>query len=187
MIRLEELYDFMQGSFDYLLVLDDRENLVHASDLFRRDCLPEGMSLNDLRIADLVTEFSLGVFRSAMARAKAGNRAIAVFSPADKGWLSIPLKAGCATTQDGNIYIFFGQKMAGLSRRTEAEKDARIKELACLYRVMEWIEVSPSISAFFTELPRYLASGMLSPEEVVIYSVYEGVEYGQKPTSRDVL
>ena len=53
-----------------------------------------------------------------------------------------------------------------------------MKELACIYRVMEWIEVSPSIHAFFSELPGYLSTGVLFPEDVIVYSVYEEDEYG---------
>ncbi|MGD8628095.1 MAG: ATP-binding protein [bacterium] len=182
MIRLKNLYDFMEGNFDYLLVLDDDERLIHASDFFRRDCLPDGYADNETTLEGLVTDFSLRTFRSAMAKARAGNRVIAVFSPPGDEACSIPLKAGHSATDEGGVYLFFGNKFEGLSQRTESEKDERIKELACLYRVMEWIEVSPTIDSFFTELPRYLSSGMLYPEEVVVHSVYEGVKYGQEPT-----
>ncbi len=182
MIRLKNLYDFMEGSFDYLLILDDNERLIHASDLFRKDCLPGGHSDNEITLEGLVSDFSLKTFRSAMAKAKAGNRAIAVFSPSDDEACSIPLKVGHAAVEEGGIYVFFGNKFGGLSQRTESEKDERINELACLYRVMEWIEVSPTTESFFTELPRYLSSGVLYPEEVVVHSVYEGVEYGQEPS-----
>ncbi len=182
MIGLKNLYDFMEGSFDYLLVLDDNERLLHASVMFRKDCLPDGYADDEITLEGLVSDFSLSTFRSAMAKARAGNRAIAVFSPSGDEACSVPLKAGHANVESGSIYIFFGNKLEGLARRTESEKDERIKELACLYRVMEWIEVSPTIDAFFTELPRYLSTGMLYPEEVVVHSVYEGVKYGQEPS-----
>ena len=182
MIRLKNLYDFMEGSFDYLLALDHEERLIHASDLFRKDCLPGGPAGGVPALESLVSEFSLRTFRSAMAKAKAGNRAIAVFSPAGDETCSIPLKAGYATIEKGGIYVFFGNKLEGLSKRTESEKGERIKELACLYRVMEWIEVSPTTQVFFTELPRYLSPGLLYPEEVVVHSVYEGIKYGQEPS-----
>ncbi|MCK4236086.1 MAG: ATP-binding protein, partial [Candidatus Krumholzibacteria bacterium] len=45
------------------------------------------------------------------------------------------------------------------------------------------IEVSGSINEFFTKLPGCLSPGMLYPEEIVVYSVYQGVEYGQKLAS----
>jgi len=182
MIRFKNLYDFMEGNFDYLLILDDEERLIHASDLFRKDCLPDGYADNETTLEGLVSDFSLRTFRSAMAKAKAGNRVIAVFSPSGDEACSIPLKAGHAALEKGGVYVFFGNKFEGLSQRTESEKDARIKELACLYKVMEWIEVSPSIKSFFTELPRYLSSGLLYPEEVVVHSVYEGIKYGQEPS-----
>jgi len=182
MIQIKNLYDFMEGNFDYLLILDDEERLIHASDLFRKDCLPAGYADNETTLEGLVTDFSLRTFRSAMAKAKAGNRVIAVFSPPGDEACSIPLKAGHAAIEKGGVYLFFGNKFEGLSKRTESQKDERIKELACLYKVMEWIEVSPSIKSFFTELPRYLNSGLLYPEEVVVHSVYEGVKYGQEPS-----
>jgi signal transduction histidine kinase len=110
-----------------------------------------------------------------------------MFSPKREDGRSIPLKAGYATTDDGGIYLFLGHVLESLRRSTESDKDERIKELACLYRVMEWIEISPTIAAFFTDLPKYLSLGMVSPEEVVVYSVYEGEEYGQKPASENYI
>ncbi|MFC1800011.1 ATP-binding protein [Candidatus Eisenbacteria bacterium] len=182
MIQIKNLYDFMEGNFDYLLILDDEERLIHASDLFRKDCLPAGYADDETTLEGLVTDFSLRTFRSAIAKARAGNRVIAVFSPSGDEACSIPLKAGHAAVEKGGVYVFFGNKFEGLSKRTESEKDERIKELACLYKVMEWIEVSPSIESFFTELPRYLSSGLLYPEHVAVHSVYEGVKYGQEPS-----
>jgi signal transduction histidine kinase len=186
-IKLNNLYDFMGGNFDYVLVLDESEEVVHASDMFRRDCLPPDSDGKTLRLENLVSDFSLDTFRTAMARAKAGSRAIAVFSPATDTSRSIPMKVGCAGADDRKVCVFFGQKLEVLAKDTETDKDERVKELACIYSVMEWIEVSPSINAFFTELPTYLSRGMLVPEDVMIYSVYEDVEYGEKPGSSNYI
>ena len=183
MIKLDNLYDFLEGNFDYILVVDENEEVVHASDLFRKDCLPAESEHGALRLKDVVSDFSLDTFRTAMARARAGSRAIAVFSPAYDSSRSVPMKVGCATADETKLCIFFGQKLEVLASDTEADKDERVKELACIYRVMEWIEVSPSINAFFSELPKYLSEGMLAPEDAMIYSVYEGTEYGEKPSS----
>ena len=182
MLKIETLYAFMEHNYDYLIAADDKEHVIHASDLFRRDCFPDESASDGLVLEDVLSPSSISTVRSAMARARAGGRAIAAFSPCGKESMSIPLRAGYIDTEQGEIFVFFGNKVAGLSTRSESDKDDRIKELACLYRVLEWIEVSPSIHDFFTELPRYLSLGMLYPEEAVIYSVYEGVEYGQKPS-----
>ncbi len=188
MIKLTDLYEFMEGSFDYLLVLDGAERAIHASDLFGRDCLPDKWWEQKPELRDLVTDTSLQNFRSAMALARAGSRAITVFSPCRESSKSIPLKGSyLPTTEHGEVFLFFGQTLEGLARRSASGKEDRVKELACLYRVIEWIEVSPSIDSFFTELPRYLSQGMLYPEEVVIYSVYEAKEYGQKPSSKNYI
>jgi signal transduction histidine kinase len=183
LIDLKNLYDFLEGSFDYVLALDGDERIIHASDLFSRDCLPDGWADTKPVLKDHVTDVSLQNFRSAIALARAGSRAITVFSPCKDAAKSIPLKGSyLPTTDHGDVFLFFGQKLEGLARSRPSDKEERVKELACLYRVIEWIEVSPSIDSFFTELPRYLSQGMLYPEEVVVYSVYEGKEYGQKPS-----
>jgi signal transduction histidine kinase len=182
-IKLKNLYDFMEGNFDYVLAVDEGERIIHASGLFRGDCLPADPEKEPLRLEDLVSDFSLDTFRTAMARARAGSRAIAVYSPAEDSSRSIPMKVGCAAADESKLCIFFGQRLEVLASETEADKDERVKELACIYRVMEWIEVSPSINAFFSELPKYLSKGVLAPEDAMIYSVYEGAEYGKKPPS----
>jgi signal transduction histidine kinase len=183
MIRLENLYSFMESAYDYLLVVDGAERIVHASRLLKRDSLAEDESPEGKTLKDILTPPSLTTFRSAMAQARVKNRANAVYTKAGGNSRSIPLKAGYGETDSGEIFLFFGNKLEALRKLQEWEKNERIKELSCLYDVAEWIEDSSSISEFFTELPRYLASGMLYPEEAIAYSTYQGIEYGQKPTS----
>lgn len=187
MIRLENLYSFMESNFDYLLVVDEREHLVHASRLLRRERPIEDGSVESERLESLLAPESLGTFRSAMAQARSGHRAIAIYTERGEGSPSIPLKAGYGTTEEGGVYLFFGNKLEALKRLQEWEKTERIKELTSLYDVAEWIEVSASIGEFFADLPRYLAAGMCYPEEAVVYSIYQGIEYGQKPSSNNYL
>ena len=183
MIKLENLYSFMESNFDYLLVVDGSERVVHMSRLLARDSHGEGASSEGKQLGEILTPPSLTTFRSAMAQARAKNRANAVYTIAGASSHSIPLKAGHGETDSGEIFIFFGNKLEALRKLQEWEKTERIKELSCLYDVAEWIEDSGSINEFFTELPRYLASGMLYPEEAIVYSTYQGIEYGQKPNS----
>ena len=177
----------MEVNFDYLLVVDDEERILHVNELLKNEYFYEKFSPKKNCLNDVLTSLSLNTFKSAMAQAREGVRAIAVCTPTAEDSRSIPLKAGHADTKSGEVFIFFGNKLEGLSKQDEWEKDERIKELACLYRVAEWTEVSGSIDEFFTNLPKYLSPGMLYPEEVVVYSVYEGVEYGQKPSSNNCI
>ncbi len=183
MLRLDDLYMFMENNFDYLLVVDGTEGIVHTSNLFARDVTHGDFPLDGKALTDILTPNSLNTFKSAMAQARAGGRGIAVFTPIEKEEVSIPLKAGFTELVEGEAYIFFSNKLTDLSTRREWEKDERVKELSCLYSVAELIEVSQSINEFFTKLPHTLSAGMLYPEEVVVYSVYQDVEYGQKPIS----
>ena len=186
MIKLENLYSFMESNFDYLLVVDEKERLVHASRIMLRERSENGSAENE-RLESFLAPESLETFRSAMAQARSGHRAIAIYTERAEGSPSIPLKAGYGTTEEGDVYLFFGNKLEALKRLNEWEKKERIKELTCLYDVAEWIEVSGSIGEFFADLPRYLASGMCYPEEAVVYSTYQGVEYGQRPSSDNYL
>ncbi|MFC1739466.1 ATP-binding protein [Planctomycetota bacterium] len=183
MLKRESVYAFMESNFDYLLVVDNEEHMLHVNQLFNKDYFHEEYSLKKKCLNDVLTSSSLRTFRSAMAQAREGVRSIALCTLTAENSRSMPLKAGYADTESGEIFLFFGNRLEGLSKEAEWEKDERIKELACLYRATEWIEVSSSIDEFFTNLPQYLSPGMLYPEEVVVYSVYEGVEYGQKPSS----
>lgn len=187
MLKLENLYTFMGNNFDYLLVIDDAEKVVHTSKLFARDSSPDGESLEGRKISDLINPSSLNTFRSAMAQARAGGRGISVFTPVDYDSISIPLKTGHTYLLDGEAYIFFSNKLTELGRREEWEKEERAKELSCLYNVAEFIEVSESIDEFFTKLPHILSRGMLYQEEAVVYSEYQGVEYGQKPAGNEYI
>jgi signal transduction histidine kinase len=183
MLKLTDLYAFVENNFDYMLVVDGSDKIVHTSRLFARDVSSAGLPLEGRSLSEVVTPTSLNTFKSAMAQARARGRGIAVFTPLEDDPISIPLKAGYTSLVEGEAYIFFSNKLIGLSARNEWEKDERAKELSCLYGVAELIEVSQSINEFFTKLPRYLSMGMLYPEEVVVYSTYQEVDYGQKPAS----
>ena len=183
MLKLESFFDFMEESFDYLLVLDGDGKVMHASEEIISNGFPDASQVVGKSIEELLTTSSINTVRSAMVQAKAGARGIVFISTEDSGSSTIPLKAGHFISENEDIYPLFGNRLEGLVKGDGWEKDERIKELACLYSVAELIEVSASISDFFTRLPRTLEQGMLYSDEVVIYSMYQGIEYGQKPVS----
>ena len=187
MLRRENLYALMEGNFDYLLVVDDQEQILYVNRPFRKLYFQKKTVLKNKYLKDVLSTASLSTFRSAMNQARKHVRTIAVYTPATEKARSIPLKAGYANTESGEVFLFFGNKFEGLTKQAEWEKDERIKELACLYEVAEWAEAAASIDEFFTHLPRYLSPGMLYPEEVVVYSIYQGTEYGQKPSSENCI
>lgn len=178
MIRLEDLYSFIEGNFDYLLVVDRDEKIVHASQLLRRACSPGEIMLQEEQLTDVLTPASLESFRHAMSQAAEGRRGIAVFTPDTEQASSIPLKAECARAEQGDVYLFFGTQVDGISTVAEWEKNERIKELSCLYSVAEWLRVAGTVDEFFSKLPDVIARGMQYPEQTVVYSVYLGAKYG---------
>jgi len=130
-----------------------------------------------------LSDTRLKQFRLAMTEAKLGPKRTVVFSSEFDPTRSIPFKITYLLVGENDIFFFFGDQAAKLSKSVEWEKEARINELACLYSVAEWIEVSATIKDFFIHLPEYLAPGMQYPEQARIYSVYKGQEYGEKITS----
>jgi len=186
MLRLEDFYDFMEENFDYLLVADGDERLVRVSGQLQRDAFG-GEEIEGRKLEEVLTDRSIKTVRSAIEQARAGTRGIAVVSYEDDDSSTIPLKSGHLSGEKGDVYLFFGNRLEGLSKGDQWEKDERIKELACIYSVAELIEVSSSVGEFFTRLPRVLGGGMLFPDEVMVYSRYQDVEYGQKPESTEYL
>jgi len=184
MIRLQDLYSFIEGNFDFLLVVDGHEKVLHASPLLCSTCGQAESALADQVLEDMLMPDSLEDIRSGMVYAKEGTRRIVLYVPKGDKNCRIPLKTGYADTTGGRVYLFFGNTIDGLSKYGESEKDERIKELSCLYSVGEWIEISSTIQEFFSRLPDYISRGMQFPEQTVVYSNYQGVEYGQKPPGR---
>ncbi|MCK4549530.1 MAG: hypothetical protein KAU49_05155, partial [Candidatus Krumholzibacteria bacterium] len=171
-MKLQNFFNFMEESFDYLLVLDGNGKVLHASEEIVSDGFPDDGPLEGKSIEELLTSSSIDTVRSAMIQAKAGTRGVVVLSTEDDCISTIPLKAGHFIAESGDVYPLFGNRLEGLVKGDGWEKDERIKELGCLYSVAELIEVSASIPDFFTRLPKTLEQGMLYSDEVVIYSNY---------------
>ena len=183
MLKLEDLYSLLEVNFDYLLVTGEDGAIIHVSPLLEEELPQQNETLVGKKLEEILTKSSAATFREAMAQARSGNRGVGGLSPQGGKDRSIPLKASYAEPERGPVFLFFGNRLHPLGSGSEWEKEERIKELSCLYQVAEWIEVSSSIREFFEKLPRYLAQGMLYPEEVVVYSQYQGIEYGQRPST----
>jgi len=187
MIGLESVYSCLESNFDYLLVLNAEGEIIHISRHIAEDELNGDKSTDGRNLQEIITPSSWKSFTSAMEQAREGNRGIALFVSRSTSGRSIPLKTGYLDGAGEGLYLFFGNKLGSLSKDKEWEKDERVKELTCIYNIAELIESSETVNEFFNKLPRYLSAGMLHPEEVVVYSNYDGVEYGQKPSSSNYI
>ncbi len=181
MIRLENLYSLIEGNFDFLLAVDGNEKIIHVSPLLKHTCSPCDSDVSGAHLIDILETDSLSSLRKAIIEVRNGTRGIhALLSTISERSTPIPMNVGYIESVQGGIYLFFGAQTDSLRRISDWEKEERVKELSCLYSVSEWIEVSESISDFFTRLPEYLSRGMRFPEEAVVCSIYQGLEYGQE-------
>lgn len=188
MICLESVYTLIESSFDFLLVVDANESIIYVSPLLIRTCCPGDSNGSSKHLDNILDQESLKSFRNAMEQMHEGSRGvIALFTAQMDKASSLPMKVGYIESVQGGIYLFFGSLIDGLRKVRDWEKEERVKELSCLYSVAEWIDVSASIKEFFTKLPEYLSRGMRSPDEAVVFSIYQGEEYGQKPSENDYI
>jgi signal transduction histidine kinase len=187
----EAVIKLLEGSFDFVLIVDGSERIVHANQAVCRETGVDREALLGFDMSAIASgrtqdrwKVRIEAFRKAMAEARVGKRGLVTFPPVDGADSSFSISSSYAETEFGPLYLFHGNRISNRSKYAEWEKDERIKELACLYTVADWIEVSVSIKEFFTSLPKYLATGMHYPEHAVVYAVYQGIEYGRKPAGK---
>ncbi|MCD4846950.1 MAG: GHKL domain-containing protein [Candidatus Aegiribacteria sp.] len=188
MIRLENLYSLIEGNFDFLLAVDGNEKIIHVTPLLKHTCSQDVSDVSGAHLIDILETESLSSLRKAIVEVKKGTRGVhALLSTRSERSTPIPMNVGYIESVQGGIYLFFGAQADSLRRISDWEKEERVKELSCLYSVSEWIEVSESISDFFTRLPEYLSRGMRFPEEAVVCSTYQGLEYGQELAGKEFI
>jgi signal transduction histidine kinase len=184
-LSLGGLIELLDKSFDLLLILDEEENVRHLSPLLASDCGCDRFEKNGCaELRDLFTAEALGAFREAMPKAAAGERGVVVYWKSSPTSPLVVFKCDYAETLDGPLYFFRSNRstdIADFSLKDDWEKVERAKELACLYSVAEWVHESTSIDEFFADFPKYMAAGMRFPDQVQVYSVYQGQEYGERP------
>lgn len=156
----------------------------HASPLFLRESKTANGSLVGGSLANLLSDSSLEHVREAMASSREGFRGNVILTMREDRNCSLPLKVNHAGIEEDELFLFYGNIIDRLGKLSEWEKEDVVKELACLYSVTEWIKVSSTIKDFFTDLPIYISRGMHYPEYVIVYSKYQGVEYGRKPPGK---
>jgi signal transduction histidine kinase/PAS domain-containing protein len=183
MITLDDLYSLIESTFDFLLVVDNNEMIHYVSPLMKYACSSRDSDIVGKHLNDLLDDNSIESIRYAMKRVSLGDRGVlAVFSTGTADSVPTPMKVAYTSSVTGGFYLIFGKQADSLRRIDDWEKEERVKELSCLYAVAEWIEASKTIRDFFTKLPPFLAQGMQYPEEAIVYSVYQGTEYGQEPS-----
>ncbi len=183
MISLRDLYSLIENTFDFLLVIDNNEKINYVSPLMGKVCF-ENSNVLGKQLIDLLDKNSLKSFRHAMNKVSQNHRGVLVtFSTETADSIPITMKVTFTKSETGGVFLVFGEQADSLQRIENWEKDERIKELSCLYAVAEWIEASTTIKDFFTKLPPYLTEGMQYPEEATVYSIYQGIQYGQRPVT----
>ena len=190
-VKLEDMYRLFEKSFDYLLIVDDKGKIAHISIDLAKETTGDGKGdLSGRNVDEVFDDTSLDIIRSTTRRLEKGDGPELIIWETRSGRPSIPLRAVMETAESGRLFMFWGNRFATLENLTykdEWKRIERAKELACIYAVAEWVEVSESIEDFFTHLPRYLRDGMHHPEHVVFYSVYQGREYGKKPETENLI
>ncbi|MBN1335437.1 MAG: PAS domain-containing protein [Deltaproteobacteria bacterium] len=183
MIETADIYRCIEAYFEFVLAVDDEERVCYTSPFLQRTGSDQAVVLVGKRLEDVLAPASLRSFRAGMAQAREGHRAFVLYTPRAFLSTSIPLKVGHLENEDGHVFVLFGSQLDQLGTLEEWEKHERAKELACIYAVADWIEVSRSVREFFERLPELLSRGFCYPEAIVVWSLYGGETYGEPITS----
>lgn len=179
------MIELLGGSFELLLILDEEEKILLLSPGLASECgCSDQGSKGFSELSDLLNGEALVAFREAMPKVASGERGVVVYWKPDDDRPLVVFKTDFAETEDGPLYFFRSNRstdIADFNMKDDWEKALRARELACLYAVSEWVEVSKSVDDFFTDFPKYMAKGMQFPDLVRIWSVYQGQEYGERP------
>jgi len=190
-VTLANVYSLFEKSFEYLLILDDKGTISHISaDLAKETAEIGNGDFSGKPANEVFSDASFGILRSTMDKLETNDGRESLIWKTESGRPSILLMAVMETTPSGRLFMFWGSRFAALDSLTYTDDEKRLeraKELACIYAVAEWIEVSSSIETFFTHLPRHLRDGMHYPEHVLVYSIYQGREYGTMPDVKSVI
>ena len=187
-VSIKELINLFVRGYDYLLIVDSNEKIVFISNKLAEICSIEELA-PEQKLEAVSTKFSLDEMRKGIEKAIEGKKDNYVFWKNDQNSPSIPLKVSQINTDTEQLFFFWSNKLPGFDTLALAdwEKIERIKELTCLYAVAEWIQTSNSTQEFFKDLPKYIKDGMHYPESTMVYSKYMGAEYGEMPTSKEVI
>lgn len=190
----DDVTSVLGGIFEFILIMDGAERILHASAAVSRETAIEHDALIGCELSTLARgrnsdrwHTRLEAFRRAIREARLGGKVPVSFPSADNPERSYSIYAHCAGSEEDPMVLLYGNRNAAEGGYAEWEKDERIKELTCLYDVADWIEVSASIKEFFSLLPSHLAAGMHYPDKAVVHSVYQGVEYGRRPAGPNAI
>lgn len=190
-LSVRGLIELLDRSFELLLILDGEERVLHLSPYLASHCESDKDKVDGCaELSDLFSAEALATLREAMPKTASGERGVAVYWKPNPTSPLIVFKSDFAETKDGPLYIFRSNRSTDIgdfSLKDEWEKIERAKELACLYSVAEWVQESNSIDEFFTDFPKYMAQGMHYPDQVSIWSVYQGQEFGKKPKGGNLI
>ena len=170
----------MECNHSYLLVIDNNEKVIYASRKMKESGIGKKKISININLKDILSKEILKSFQTAISQVKLNNQAMLIYKIGKDNKRTISFKVGILDSLKERYYIFYGNNTGEFFNQTELESNERIKELNCIYKVSKWIESSKSLKEFFTNLPAYLSSGMIYPDDVVVYSSYDGIEYGEK-------
>lgn len=186
-VTLQDIYSLFERSFDYLLILNDRGEIAHMSIGLAKETIEDhDGNFTDKKVDAVFNDSTLDTIRSTTKRLAEDNSPELIIWETLSGRPSIPLRVVTKKTDNGRLFMFWGNRFATLENLTykdDWKRLERAKELACIYAVAEWIAASESIENFFTQFPRYLRDGMHYPEHIAVYSVFQEQNYGKKPDS----
>ncbi len=180
-VTTQQVFDLIELNYDFLLVLDEDERVVHASLPLQRVAGRHRLGLMERPLEEVLTEQSLQTIEQGRCQARQGDQVVVVFSPQVAPRVRVPLRCNEIQAGDTRLCLFYGTQADALEGFEASEQSDRIRELSCLYAVADWTDRSTSIDEFFHKLPPILARGVRHPGQAVVCSRYLRENFGREP------
>ncbi len=180
-ISNHSVIEALSKSFEYFLAIEQNDTIRFARSFNHKGFGKEDSDIVGKPLSEAFDKVGVSQFRLAMEAVEQGTRGKLLFAPFKESTSAVLIRVTKIQDETGLLYLFFGDQFEVPDNLSEWENRERARELACIYAVAEWIEVSPSVSEFFDEFPNYLRRGMHNPEDALVYVTYLNDRYGIEP------
>jgi len=169
--------------FDHVLVIDGTDEIIFAHSAGDRQDLPDLTTLVGKPLAQsLAPETALAclaALRSFRTARQWGNAVLDFLSPPGQR-TPLPVAVVPMRTQPDAL-ILLGKNLVATLLEAEDQRRERVKELTCLYRVGQFIEVSTTVDEYFAGLPTILKDAFRFPEDTAVFARYSECDFGEPP------
>lgn len=134
-VTSDALLGLLKDSFNYVLVIDNTENVISMSGKFRDECVCNDETSSEITLVSIFDDELLTEFRNVMQTLRDGKPSKIFYLKHKDKKSYIPLKTSMSRSNGNSLFLFWANNKSSLENlpiTDEHEQIERAKELACL-------------------------------------------------------